>query len=215
MDVEIAPDGRVFVAEKSGIVKTFDEPLGHDADGRSPTCARRSTTSPAAGCSALAVDPDFPAKPYVYVYYTLDAPIGGTPPTFGTRRARRSDHVPGRHRRGQLRRVGARLARCGSSGETMTGPSRCWSTTGASSTRSTPAAGSSSAPTATCTSPAATAPAGRSGTTASSAIRRTPAATRPAAGRRADAHAADRGGRAAARAGPAHRAATRSASTAR
>ena len=31
------------------------------------------------GLLGLAVDPAFPVRPYVYVYYTLDAPIGGVP----------------------------------------------------------------------------------------------------------------------------------------
>ena len=85
-DIEIAPDGRVFVAEKSGYDPHLRQPLGHDARTRSPTCARRSTTSPAAG-SWRWRSTRIPGQPYVYVYYTLDAPIGGTPPTFGNRRA--------------------------------------------------------------------------------------------------------------------------------
>jgi hypothetical protein len=32
----------------------------------------------------LALHPDFPATPYVYVLYTYDAPIGGTAPRWGT-----------------------------------------------------------------------------------------------------------------------------------
>ena len=31
----------------------------------------------------MALDPDFPARPYIYVLYTLDAPPGGTAPTWG------------------------------------------------------------------------------------------------------------------------------------
>ena len=46
------------------------------------------------GLWSLAIDPDYPAEPYVYVYYVLDAPIGGTPPTFGTPGAT-SDQCPG------------------------------------------------------------------------------------------------------------------------
>ena len=34
------------------------------------------------GLLGLALDPDFPAKPFVYVLYTYDAPIGGTAPTW-------------------------------------------------------------------------------------------------------------------------------------
>ena len=32
------------------------------------------------GLLGLAIDPDFPAKPFIYVLYTYDAPIGGTAP---------------------------------------------------------------------------------------------------------------------------------------
>ena len=35
------------------------------------------------GLLGLAVDPTFPANPYVYVMYVYDAPIGGTAPTWG------------------------------------------------------------------------------------------------------------------------------------
>ena len=31
----------------------------------------------------LALDPEFPTKPYIYVLYTFDGPIGGTAPTWG------------------------------------------------------------------------------------------------------------------------------------
>ena len=40
----------------------------------------------------MALDPDFPANPYVYVLYTHDAEIGGTAPRWGTRGATRT-HV--------------------------------------------------------------------------------------------------------------------------
>jgi hypothetical protein len=32
----------------------------------------------------MALDPQFPADPFVYVLYTHDAPIGGTAPRWGT-----------------------------------------------------------------------------------------------------------------------------------
>ena len=81
-DIEIAADGRVFVAEKSGLVKTFDD-LG-DTTARTFADLRTQVHNfSGRGLLGLAVDPAYPARPYVYVYYTLDAPIGGTPPTFG------------------------------------------------------------------------------------------------------------------------------------
>ena len=36
------------------------------------------------GLLGLALDPDFPAEPFVYVAYTHDAPIGGTAPRWGS-----------------------------------------------------------------------------------------------------------------------------------
>jgi glucose/arabinose dehydrogenase len=81
-DIEIAANGRVFVAEKSGIVKTYttlsDTSATVFADLRTQVHNYSNR-----GLLGLAVDPAFPAQPYVYVYYTLDAPIGGTPPSFG------------------------------------------------------------------------------------------------------------------------------------
>ena len=83
MDLEIAPNGRVFVAEKSGVIQTFD-----DLSDPTPTTFADLRTEvhnfSSRGLLGLAVDPAFPADPYVYVYYTLDAPIGGAPPTFGS-----------------------------------------------------------------------------------------------------------------------------------
>jgi glucose/arabinose dehydrogenase/PKD repeat protein len=79
--IRFSPDGRVFVAEKRGLVKVF---------------ASLSATTPTVfadlrsevddywdrGMVGLELDPDFPTKPYVYVSYTFDAPIGGTAPTW-------------------------------------------------------------------------------------------------------------------------------------
>jgi cysteine-rich repeat protein len=81
--VRFSPDGRVFVAEKSGIVKVFSG-LG----AVPPTVFADLRTNVHnyfdRGLLDLALHPDFPATPYVYVFYVLDAPIGGTPPIYGT-----------------------------------------------------------------------------------------------------------------------------------
>jgi glucose/arabinose dehydrogenase len=82
-NVEFSPDGRVFVAEKSGIIKVFDS---------------LTDTTPAVfadlraevhnfwdrGLLGLALHPDFPADPRVYVLYTYDGVAGGTSPKWGT-----------------------------------------------------------------------------------------------------------------------------------
>ena len=81
--VRFSPDGRVFVAEKSGLIKVFDG-LG---DTTATTFADLRTQVHNfwdRGLLGLALDPDFPAEPFVYVAYTHDAPIGGTAPRWGS-----------------------------------------------------------------------------------------------------------------------------------
>ena len=81
-NVEFAPDGHIFVAEKSGLVKVFDS----QTDPTPDVFADLRTNVHDfwdRGLLGLAVDPGFPARPYVYVLYTYDAPIGGAPPTWG------------------------------------------------------------------------------------------------------------------------------------
>ncbi len=80
--LRFSPDGRVFVAEKGGTIRVFDSlsdttpttfanliPKVHDFWDR--------------GLLGMALDPSFPAKPFVYVAYTHDAPIGGAAPRWG------------------------------------------------------------------------------------------------------------------------------------
>ena len=78
--VRFSPDGRVFVAEKSGLIKVFDN-LTDKTPRYSSTCGRRFTTTGTAACSDMALAPNFPTDPWVYVLYTYDAPIGGVAPT--------------------------------------------------------------------------------------------------------------------------------------
>jgi glucose/arabinose dehydrogenase len=77
-----SPDGRVFVAEKSGIIKVYE-----NLNDTTPEVVANLTTEVYdywdRGLLGMALDPDFPAKPYLYVLYTLDAPPGGTVPTWG------------------------------------------------------------------------------------------------------------------------------------
>jgi glucose/arabinose dehydrogenase len=79
--LRFASDGRVFVAEKSGVIKVFD-----GLDDTEP--ATFADLRPEVdnywdrGLLGLALDPDFPATPYVYVFYTYDAPPGGTAPVW-------------------------------------------------------------------------------------------------------------------------------------
>src|SRR6185295_4588051 len=81
--VQFASDGRVFVAEKSGLIKVFDS-----LNDTSPTVFADLRTNTHnfwdRGLLGLVLHPDFPNTPYVYVLYTLDAAPGGTPPRWGS-----------------------------------------------------------------------------------------------------------------------------------
>ena len=69
--VRFSPDGQVFVAEKSGLIKVFS-----DLDDPTPTTFADLRTEVHnfwdRGLLGLALDPGFPAEPYVYVLYTYD-----------------------------------------------------------------------------------------------------------------------------------------------
>jgi PKD repeat protein len=77
-----SPDGRIFVAEKSGKIKVFDS-----LEDTTPTLFAdlRAEVDDYwdRGLLGLALDPGFPEKPYVYVLYTYDAPPGETAPVWG------------------------------------------------------------------------------------------------------------------------------------
>ena len=81
--IRFASDGRVFVAEKSGLVKLF-----HGLSDTTPTTFADLRTNVHnfwdRGLLGLALDPNFPADPYVYVLYTHDAAIGGVAPRWGS-----------------------------------------------------------------------------------------------------------------------------------
>jgi PKD repeat protein/glucose/arabinose dehydrogenase len=83
--VRFSSDGRIFVAEKRGVIKVFDS---------------LTDTTPSVfadlnvnvynfwdrGLLGMALAPGFPANPYVYVLYTYDHQLGSTasPPRWGT-----------------------------------------------------------------------------------------------------------------------------------
>jgi PKD repeat protein len=80
--VRFAPDGRVFVAEKSGTIKVFS-----NLSDTTPTVVTNLAANVHdywdRGMLGFALDPNFATNPYMYVLYTYDAPIGGSPPTWG------------------------------------------------------------------------------------------------------------------------------------
>ena len=81
--VRFAPDGRVFVAEKSGLVKVFDSLSDPQPDVFADLRTQVHNFWDR-GLLGLALHPNFPDTPYVYVLYTYDAAIGGTAPRWGT-----------------------------------------------------------------------------------------------------------------------------------
>jgi glucose/arabinose dehydrogenase len=78
---EFAPDGRVFVGEKSGIIKEYDS-----IDDQTATIYADLSTNVHdywdRGLLGLALDPNFMTNDRMYVAYTYNAPIGGTAPVW-------------------------------------------------------------------------------------------------------------------------------------
>ena len=112
--LQFAPDGRIFVGQKNGVIKVFQSltdtnPITFaDLSGNVHDFWDR-------GLLGLALPPNFPASPYVYALYAYDAPIGGTPPTWGDA----CPTPPGPTTDGCL--VSGRLSRLQISGNVMTG----------------------------------------------------------------------------------------------
>ena len=120
--VRFAPDGRVFVAEKSGVLKVFD-----GLTDTTPTVFADLRTNVYnfwdRGLLGLALAPNFPTNPYVYVLYAYDHVLGDTspPPKWGTAGAT-SDPCPtppGPTSDGCV--VSARLSRLQANGNVMIG----------------------------------------------------------------------------------------------
>ena len=81
--LQFSKDGRIFVAEKSGLIKVFD-----NLSDTTPTTFADLRTKVHnfwdRGMLGMVLDPNYPTNPYVYVLYTHDAAIGGTAPRWGT-----------------------------------------------------------------------------------------------------------------------------------
>jgi uncharacterized repeat protein (TIGR01451 family) len=113
--VRFASDGRVFVAEKSGLIKVFSNladttpTVFADLRGKVADFWDR-------GLLGMALPPDFPTNPFVYVLYTYDAAIGGTAPRWNDA----CPSPPGPTTDGCV--VSARLARLRAAGDVSTGP---------------------------------------------------------------------------------------------
>jgi glucose/arabinose dehydrogenase len=120
-NVAFSPDGRVFVAEKGGVVKVFDGLADRTAtvfaDLRTNVLNQWDR-----GLLGLALDPGFPADPWVYVLYSYDALPGGTAPRWGngTDISDPCPSPPGFTDDGCV--ATARLSRLRAAGNVMTGP---------------------------------------------------------------------------------------------
>lgn len=117
--VRFARDGRIFVAEKRGVIKVFQNLSA------TPTIFADLRTQVYnywdRGLLGLELHPSFPDTPYVYVLYTLDAQIGGTPPRWGTPGADSDGcpNPPGATSDGCV--AAGRLSRLQAAGNVMTG----------------------------------------------------------------------------------------------
>jgi glucose/arabinose dehydrogenase/PKD repeat protein len=113
-NVKFAPDGRVFVAEKSGLVKVFPS-LGATTASIFADLRTEVDDYWDRGLLGLALDPQFPARPYVYVLYTYDHIIGDPAPAPKWRDA--CPTPPGPNTDGCV--VSARLSRLTADGNAM------------------------------------------------------------------------------------------------
>jgi glucose/arabinose dehydrogenase/PKD repeat protein len=112
--LQFAPDGRIFVGQKNGVIKVFQGLT----DTSPVTFADLSSEVDDywdRGLLGLALAPNFPTNPYVYVLYAYDAPIGGTAPIWNDA----CPTPPGPTTDGCL--VSARVSRLQASGNVMTG----------------------------------------------------------------------------------------------
>jgi glucose/arabinose dehydrogenase len=77
--VRFAPDGRVFVAEKRGVIKVFDSLTDTTPDVFADLNVNVYNFWDR-GLLGMALAPNFPANPSVYVLYTYDHMLGSTAP---------------------------------------------------------------------------------------------------------------------------------------
>ncbi len=77
--IDFAPDGQMFIAERNGRVKVLSS-----VDDTTPTLVADLMADVMGrgdrGLLGLKLDPEYPTKPYLYLAYTHDAPIGGQAP---------------------------------------------------------------------------------------------------------------------------------------
>ncbi|HYU02922.1 MAG TPA: PQQ-dependent sugar dehydrogenase, partial [Jatrophihabitantaceae bacterium] len=112
--IQFAADGRIFVGQKNGMIKVFQSLT----DTNPVTFADLSSKVDDywdRGLLGMALAPNFPTDPYVYVLYAYDAAIGGTAPAWNDV----CNTPPGPTTDGCL--VSGRISRLQASGNVMTG----------------------------------------------------------------------------------------------
>ncbi len=113
--IQFASDGSIFVAEKGGLIKVFDS-LSDTTPTIFADLRSRVHDFWDRGLLGMALPPNFPTNPYVYVLYAYDAPIGGTAPLWGDG----CPTPPGPTTDGCV--ISGRLSRLEASGQVMVGP---------------------------------------------------------------------------------------------
>ena len=84
--IAFTPTGRVFVAEQRGTVQTwptYADLVANHAPVQAVNIQSSVDNYWDRGLLGLAVDPDWPAQPYIYLLYTYDAVPGGGSPRWG------------------------------------------------------------------------------------------------------------------------------------
>ena len=104
--VAFAGDGTAFIGLKTGVIKSFDYNAASDSFEPFATSTEFADLSGPVnnygdrGLTGIAVDPQFPARPYVYVNYTYNRDPRDNPPVvpkWGTP-GEQYDQCPGRGR---------------------------------------------------------------------------------------------------------------------
>ena len=112
--LQFAPDGRIFVGQKNGVIKVFQS-LTDTSPVTFADLSSKVDDYWDRGLLGMALPPNFPTDPHVYVLYAYDAPIGGTAPTWNDG----CPTPPGPTTDGCL--VSGRVSRLQISGNVMTG----------------------------------------------------------------------------------------------
>jgi glucose/arabinose dehydrogenase len=112
--IQFAADGRIFVGQKNGVIKVFQS-LTDTSPVTFADLSSKVDDYWDRGLLGMALAPNFPTDPYVYVLYAYDAAIGGTAPRWNDG----CPTPPGPTTDGCL--VSGRISRLQASGNVMTG----------------------------------------------------------------------------------------------